>query len=195
LNGFAHAGTASGTFVNCTAGAESFAADGGTFSGTAYGCVGGQYSFAGKSGSTLSGKCYDCHVPDGYGFASAGTLTGEVYRCTTTLLAFGLINATGASSKVVGCTLLNAVLGPFIGGLMERCIIETTGANSDAAKVADGARIYDCTLIATGTGKSVNADSAVNAAIAHCRMNKGIDANVTNDIGTPYNVDDTDIEA
>jgi hypothetical protein len=79
-------------------------------------------------------------------------------------------------------------------GRMERCTIEITAANTDAVVVGDGAYIYDCTLIATGTGKSVNADSAVNAVIAHCRMNKGVGANVTNDIGTPYNVDDTDID-
>jgi hypothetical protein len=79
-------------------------------------------------------------------------------------------------------------------GLMEDCRIEVTGGdNKDAVQVETGARIYNSTLIATGTGKSVNAAAAANAVIAHCRLNKGIGENVTNLVAAPNNVDDVNI--
>jgi hypothetical protein len=188
-------GTASGTFINCTSGDEGFGGNG-LASGTFKNCHGGNDSFGGSSSSDgFTGTAHDC-TADGYGFGAL-KFTGEAYNCHATLAAFGVNGvASTASAVMVGCTLMNS--GYNIDqweGRMERCTIEITAANTDAVVVGSGARIYDCTLIATGTGKSVNAGSAVNAVVAHCRMNNGLGANVTNDIGTPYNVDDTDIDA
>jgi hypothetical protein len=204
--------TASGVFVDCIGQSESFGFDVATgsfqncraefgsfgrmgFSGVAYGCFGGQYSFAGRSGAILSGECYDCHVPGGQGFAALGTLTGACYGCSTTVGGFGISNATGAGSKMIGCTIFNATYGLLCGGLMERCTIEVAASNSHCITVVDGARVYDCTLIASGTGMSVAASSNVHVRIAHCRMNNGIGTNVTNDIEAPCNVVDADITA
>jgi hypothetical protein len=71
--------------------------------------------------------------------------------------------------------------------------LENLTTNGAGLVVGAGARIYNSTILGNGTGKSIDAGSAVNAVIAQCRLNKGIGANVTNLIATPYNVDDPDI--
>ena len=76
---------------------------------------------------------------------------------------------------------------------MVDCEIEVTGTDKHAVEITGEARIYNCTLIANGTGKSIYAAAAQNAKITHCRLNLGIHANVTNLIGTPSNVDDADV--
>jgi hypothetical protein len=62
--------------------------------------------------------------------------------------------------------------------------------------VGAGAKIFDSTLIATGTGNSITAGSAVTISLAGCRMNNSINANVSNNLGTlteSYNLIDSDI--
>lgn len=74
--------------------------------------------------------------------------------------------------------------------------------NTDAITLLDSnTKIYNTDLIvdAAGTGIPINASTPLNVRAAHCRMNNadiqptGLDPNVTNLIGTPYNVVDDDI--
>jgi hypothetical protein len=54
--------------------------------------------------------------------------------------------------------------------------------------------IIGCTLIADGAEDAIDAAAAVNAVIANCRMNNGIDVNITNLIDTPNNTVDADLK-
>jgi hypothetical protein len=79
---------------------------------------------------------------------------------------------------------------------MRRCRFVCTGTNNNAINVGDGAKIFDSTLVATGTGNSITAGSAVTISLAGCRMNNNINANVSNNLGTlteSYNLIDSDI--
>lgn len=178
--------TASGTFVRCrsirtTGGAV---ASGGAFgsgtTGVASGlfmyCEAGNSSFGsgGATGKTASGVFNYCKAGTnsfGGGGTNAGTMSGTMFWCSMT----GFLNAS-------------------VTGKIEHMRIEATGTDQSAVLI-NGGKLYNCTLIATGTGNSVFSSSggAVNATIAHCRMNKGIDANVTNLIATPYIVNDTNV--
>lgn len=171
----------SGTYIDCISGRDSFgylAAASGVF----IRCIGGIRSFGASTSGVASGKFIDC-VGDtqSFGGGSAGTATGHFLRCRLGV-ATGYSIALGVTSW-----------GGTFTGLMEDCFWKVTGANSIALRVGASARVYNSTLIGTGSAKSIDADSAINAKIAHCRLNLGIGSNVTNDIGTPYNVEDTDL--
>lgn len=189
--GFGGAGTASGTFDWCIGGSTSFGGDG-TASGTFNYCKGGNSSFGGSSGSfaTASGTFNHC-IGAAYSFGgqNLGTASGTFRHC------FGGLNSFGGtmSGTMINCDIVATEWGGTITGTVDGCRVKLSGTDKHAAVVGAGGRIYNCTLLATGTGKSVYAAGAVNAKVAHCRLNKGIDLNVTNDVGTPYNVDDTDI--
>jgi hypothetical protein len=79
---------------------------------------------------------------------------------------------------------------------MRGCTFKATGTNQSAIRVGSGAKIFDSTLIATGTGNSITAGSAVTISLAGCRMNNSINSNVSNNLGTlteSYNLIDEDI--
>ena len=207
----------SGTVEDCVAGDDSFAKK---ISGTVRRCSAGNGSFgfgtgmADNEGLTVDALVEDCIGGTGclYGAYTLGT----VRRCHFTSGIVGLysfeaivedstlsavITGVGSFSSVMNNT---ATLRRCAGigfadaikkfkGLMDGCSFEITGTDKNAVEVESTARIYNSTLIANGTGKSIYASAAQDAKIAHCRLNKGIDANVTNLIGTPYNVDDTDV--
>lgn len=81
-------------------------------------------------------------------------------------------------------------------GTMRRCQFVTTGTNNNALRLGNGAKVFDSTLIATGTGNSITAGSSVTISLAGCRMNREINANVSNNLGTlteSYNLIDADI--
>jgi hypothetical protein len=163
---------ASGTFTRCTAGTFSFANATGTFTDCT--CVSG---FASGSGQSASGIFTRCVVTGGAGFgsASAGTATGIFTDCSI--------------------THSNSYFGTFTGTL-RRCRFVTTGTSTSPLRVGAGAKIFDSTLIATGTGNSITSGSAVTISLAGCRMNKSINANVSNNLGTlteSYNLIDEDI--
>jgi len=86
--------TASGTFEDCTGGAEAFGGgtegvsiSGGIASGTFKNCTGGQYAFGGGDGATASGTFINC-TGDDYSFGSdaggiQGDASGGVFRYCT----------------------------------------------------------------------------------------------------------------
>lgn len=188
---FGGIGTASGIFTGCTGGDLSFAGGGsGTASGIFTGCTGGYSSFGGEG--TASGIFTDCAGGD-YSFGGDGTASGTFTGCTG-----GDGSYDGTTSGVfIDCSLTNSISynGTFT-GTMRRCRFVTTGTNANALRVGAGAKIFDSTLIATGTGNSITAGSAVTISLAGCRMNKSINSNVSNNLGTlteSYNLIDEDI--
>lgn len=179
---------ASGLFEDCIGGGESFGV--GTASGTFTRCTGGTISF----GGTASGTFTDCSA-SGNGFAMA---SGTFLRCSASGDGFGagfstatgtLTECTWSASSSLGYT------GTFT-GTMRRCRFVATSGNAAPIRVGAGAKIFDSTLIATGTGNSITAGSAVTISLAGCRMNRDINANVSNNLGTlteSYNLIDADI--
>jgi hypothetical protein len=183
IRSFGHRGTASGVFEYCVGGSGAFGGDeqattGGTASGTFLGCRALDNAFGGSSatGGTASGTFLNCLGGTncyGSGATTGGTLSGRVDNCNMT--GHMRVNLTGK---------------------IENSRIEAVAANTSAVllvSTSTGA-LYNCTLIGTGTGLSLDIVSGTpTVKVAHCRMNKGISVSITNAIGTPYIVDDTDI--
>lgn len=180
---------ASGLFEDCIGGGESFGV--GTASGTFTRCTGGTISF----GGTASGTFTDCSA-SGSGFAIA---SGTFLRCSASGAGFGSDFST-ATGTLTDCTWTTSSSLGYPGtftGIMRRCRFVTTGPNSSPLRVGAGAKIFDSTLIATGTGNSITAGSAVTISLAGCRMNRDVNANVSNNLGTlteSYNLIDADID-
>jgi len=104
----------SGTFVNCSAGAYSFGANG-TASGNFYTCISGDRGFGSNTG-IASGNFYNCiagfasfgtagsmtgvaHQCIGgeYSFGSFGALTGSLYYCKLTVGTFPVVSGSGVT--------------------------------------------------------------------------------------------------
>jgi hypothetical protein len=168
---------ASGLFEDCTATIESF----GGYPGGSYNATGTFRRCTGPSDCfgflTASGTFENCVVTSGHGFGSRSGMT-----------------ATGTFTECL-LTNNNSYAGTFT-GTMRRCRFVCTGTNNNALNVGAGAKIFDSTLVATGTGNSITAGSAVTISLAGCRMNNSINSNVSNNLGTlteSYNLIDSDI--
>lgn len=72
--------------------------------------------------------------------------------------------------------------------ILINCEIQA-GTGSDFIYLADGAVMRGCVSDVT----SIKAPSAINAKVYDCAFKNALDASITNDIATPYNVVDTDI--
>jgi hypothetical protein len=151
--------------------------------------------------SEASGTFIDCSVAVGFGSTNGGIASGVFKRCTATNHSFGSSGgggATFATGIFEDCTMTipsGSYTGTFT-GTMRRCRFVTTGTNTSPLRVGAGAKIFDSTLIATGTGNSITASTAVTISLAGCRMNKSINSNVSNNLGTlteSYNLIDEDI--
>jgi hypothetical protein len=208
----------SGTYRRCTGGSFSFGAQ--SFaSGTFEDCIGGSNSFGGgasidsiasgtfkrcSSGSNsfgyqiASGVFEDCSANTGLNSFGSTTSSGTFTRCSSFGAdSFGGSSGGTASGTFTDCnlTVSSSYAGTFT-GTMRRCRFVCTGTNNNALNVGAGAKIFDSTLIATGTGNSITAGSAVTISLAGCRMNNSINANVSNNLGTlteSYNLIDSDI--
>jgi len=186
---------ASGLFEDCTATSGSFGGSNGSASGTFTRCSAGADSF----GSTASGTFTDCTAgATSFGGQINGSASGTFLRCTVNGAGFGSSSSGGtATGTFTDCTLTNTIsYGGTFTGTLRRCRFVCTGTNNNALRVGDGAKIFDSTLVATGTGNSITAGSAVTISLAGCRMNNSINANVSNNLGTlteSYNLIDSDI--
>jgi hypothetical protein len=187
---------ASGLFEDCVAVGSSFGGSGGIASGVFTRCS----SLSDSFGSTASGTFTDCTAgATSFGGQVGGIASGTFLRCTVTGAGFGSSSSGGtATGSFTDCTITNtSSYGGTFTGTMRRCRFVTTGTNANALRVGAGAKIFDSTLIATGTGNSITAGSAVTISLAGCRMNKDINANVSNNLGTlteSYNLIDADID-
>ena len=191
----AGSGVASGTFKDCTAVGNFTFGGQGTASGTFENCIGGNGSFGGAAG-TASGTFENCIGGSGSFGGGGGSATGTFEDCVSGEDSFGGGGNSGTLAVMRRCrSVARSDAIKLWQGLMVDCEVEVTGANNNAVELNDNnARIYNCTLIANGAGDSVYAAGAQNARIAHCRMNLGLHANVTNLIVAPQNVDDANVE-
>lgn len=199
------AGEISGVIKGCYGFGGSFAGsvggNGGTISGRCYDCHGGESNFAGAgtgdTGGTISGKLINCHATS-YSFAGSdagtgGTISGEMFACTNEAGAFADGTTPGTiSGRLERCSILGELAATITGRISYMDITATT-TDADAIQVGAGATVAYCILRADGTGDSIGSAGAVTASIFHCSLNAGIDANVTNDITTPFNVSDADV--
>lgn len=218
--------TSSGTIQGCKAGDYSFMSFNGNapsttsiiFTGVMKDCIGGLSSFGGCYNTGIAkvivymqGFIDNCTGGD-YSFygvelgpAVDSSIESVVSNCIGGRGSFcgngGIVAAIGS---LINCHLVDSVTkqlgaaswGGEMRGRMENCSWIITGASNDCVAVNNGAKIYNCTLVAGAGGASVisvSAPTVVSASIAHCRMQTAIDATVTNTIATPYNVIDTDI--
>lgn len=82
------------------------------------------------------------------------------------------------------------------GGRLWNTQVKATGTNEDALylnNALNNGELWKNKFIATGTGNGVDGAATSQVMMHHCSMNIAESANVTNKIGTPYNVVDTDI--
>jgi hypothetical protein len=101
--GFGQSPNASGTFTNCIGGDESFGTPSsmtfsGGFSGTATNCVGGDQSFGGGSGGMESTAVLSNCVAGIGSFGGGGGpigFTGKVFYCRLTAGTFGTVSGAG----------------------------------------------------------------------------------------------------
>lgn len=180
--------TSDAEFWFCEAGERSFGLSQ-NVAGKFYYCIGGRscfggypYSFNGSYTPVFSGEAYYCKAgANSFGSGVRGTSTepkfsGVLFGC--------VIEGDGSYGESFQCE----------GGRIENCRIVMAAANQHAIILTDGnTRVYNSTLISTGTCNSIYAASAKNVVATHCRMNAAIHGNVTNLIGTPYNVVDSNV--
>lgn len=199
----------SGTLYSCKAGDYSFggcAAFGISMSGTFIECESGKNSFS--IGKTFSGKAYRCIGGDkcfgAYGsFTYQGIFSGEAYDCYAEGKSFGCgRTAGGMKGKLVRCEVIGMSDSMYCidGAEIRDSRITVTTTDKDCLILKDGnTKVYNSDLIVFqgGTGKPIDDDGVARDVIAaHLRMNNasndadGLGANVTNLIGTPYNVID-----
>ena len=166
-----------GMFVDCEGSIGSF----GEFvsAGLFIRCIGGDGSFGGCATAVgFSGTAIDCiGGKSSFGDVTGATCTGKLFGCKLGYVISGVLTLS------VVCP---SVHGTFT-GYMDGCRWEVTGSNRSALNVATGAKIHNSTLIGTGSGYSITAAAAATVEIVHCRLNKGLGANVTNSCTTPYN--------
>lgn len=152
-------------------------------------CTGGDYSFYGVELGPAVDSSIESVVSNCIGGRGSFCGNGGIVAATGSLINCHLVDSV---TKQLGA----ASWGGEMRGRMENCSWIITGASNDCVAVNNGAKIYNCTLVAGAGGASVisvSAPTVVSASIAHCRMQTAIDATVTNTIATPYNVIDTDI--
>jgi hypothetical protein len=192
--------TANGIYENCIAtGTNSFGGGGNTASGTFRRCVGGNGSFGGSTnnGGTASGVFEFCSGGDnsfGGGSNAGGTASGSFFCCSGGTHCFGSSGGTAGtlSGKLLSCKM-SGHMRVTLSGLIQSMLIEAVAADTTALQLANGStgKVYNCTILGTGTGTSIGVISGTSTiSIAHCRMNKGIGAGVTNAINIPFNADE-----
>ena len=184
-------------FTDCKGGVESFG--GVTTTGAGAGiitinfsspifkrCSGTGASFCGNATgivnvtNSMDGVLEDCEAGERGFCGGNGTLASKLVRCNF------------RKNDDLSADLWR---GKEFSGEMHDCIWNITGAGETALMVVAGAKIYNSTITCdVGTGASiVSAGGAINISYAHCRINVAVDVNITNNIGTPYNVVDSDV--
>ncbi len=162
-----------------------------TMDGIIKNCIGLNNSFASSDGTTTMGGLIEgCTALDkafGYGFV-ASSVSGKIKNCDATTNSFG---STTAAGKLINCTRTGAY-GVHLGTIKGGDYADNSAGN--ALTVGAGAIVKYSTIYQAGAGKTISAGGAVAASIYLCAMNIALDAGViTNNIGTPNNVVDTDI--
>jgi len=196
--------TVAGTFINCRGTSTCFGSfnngSGGagliTITGRFESCRGTSSCFGGGTSTNASisigGTFVDCKATSSSFGSNGGTISATFINCEGTTSCFGQSNSVTMSGVIDSCITTGEIKSKITGEL-RNCKVTAVTADTPAIEIGSTAKIYNATLIGTGTANSIYAASAQNAIISHCRLNKGIHANVTNLVSTPYNVDDSDI--
>lgn len=135
--------------------------------------------------------------------ASSGTLYLD--RCDITMTAgpttgvYGVYNYGGGEVYAKN-SRINTIGYPIYAKAAaeyEDCLLEATANNSPVIYIyTNSARFYNCTMRKHGSATvCIDTGGTYNICVAHCRMNLAspLHGNLTNLIGTPYNVSDTDV--
>jgi len=121
---------------------------------------------------------------------------GNAYGYAAWVKSTGAVAFRGCDLQTAGPCIYYEDISTII---CENCTIESTANNGIPVRVhtSDNGSFYDCTLKKHGTATVCIAavSGTPDIKVAHCRMNLAspLDANLTNLIGTPYNVSDTDV--
>lgn len=204
------AGTISGLIENCTivgtfslAGNTAAGSTLGTVSGTIRGVVisGLSQRAGGAATLTSTGLVENCDITAGgkvnMTCFNGGVIEGTFRNTTGGVNSFGGNGGSIAATAVfdnIRTTDTNgfAFETPMIGTLKNSAI---GGSENPATAVTggNGGRIYNCTLVSFGAVNSIFAGGAINMDISHCRLNNGINFQISNDIGTPYIINDSNV--
>lgn len=154
-------------FEDCSAGKNSFGL-GEPCAGTFIRCRGGQLCF----GSTSSSDC-------------EGFFSGYAVDCIGGLRSFGGSNTSDVgqlTGTLVRCTCIgNQTAVRLTGATVDSCVFTQAGTNKDMFTLLDSnSRISRSVLSANGSGKSINAASALTFAGRGNTLPHGLGANVTN---------------
>ncbi len=208
----------------CEAGTQSFghtsenvAASAGIFSGIARHCTAGHYSFggtnsAGKGEYAFTGEVYDCVALNySFGYGANSEFNGHAERCKGGSYCFGVAsmkgtlvdcvwqigNSIGDGGRVINCRTTPGLTG---GGLslqhantyVEGC--QVRGTSNAMSITTNGPCVFNCTLVSDSGTYGIVASGTPSATITHCRMNLGIDPNITNYEATPCNVVNVNVD-
>ena len=204
-------GTASGVFVRCTAGDNSFGASDaatgyGSFTGTAEYCGAGKCSFGGNETdpeySVFMGYATHCSA-EHWSFGARGNNEGIAIDCVASGGSFG-DQQTQANARMERCRVEDIEVsmigdrGPprVFGALLVDCHFFVSPGEDIAPLMLNGGsgpsatRIYGCRFYTDTHLTSIDSSvGAVDAQIAHCEMNVDISTDVENIITSdPYNV-------
>lgn len=154
-------------FEDCSAGKNSFGL-GEPCAGTFVRCRGGQLCF----GSTSSSDC-------------EGFFSGYAVDCIGGLRSFGGSNTSNVgqlTGTLVRCTCIgNQTPVRLTGATVDSCVFTQAGTNKDMFTLLDSnSRISRSVLSANGSGKSINAASALTFAGRGNTLPQGLGTNVTN---------------
>jgi len=175
---------ASGTFRECTGGIDSFGGHRATASGVFIDCVGSDGCFGSSQGTEASGLFVGC-IAGAMSFGFEGDASGKFINCVGGLYSFGGRGTPQGqvSGWFYNCWLNSSTWGGWLSGRMEGC------RWGDDVSVLDGAKVYDSTI----AGTIIGIDSG-NCKIAHVRCQGMSLGSVTNRIGVPHNVVDSDVD-
>ncbi len=201
---------ATGVFTRCKsysyAGSEPFGAFG-EASGTFTDCYaeltnnGIIYAFGGGSGGVASGIFIRCTA------SCSGTMVNRSFGGGTATASGNFKDCSalhGASGSYTNSSVMSGIFDNHVNsdGRWAPTTFSGTLKNTELTArlnyncvqgVVTGAKFINNTLRTSGTGVPLYSAGAQNAVIAHCRMSVAESVNITNLIGTPYNVVDADL--
>jgi len=192
-NGPAEVITLDGVWENCTSGAQSFGASSGNLtnvvcSGTFINCSAGDDSFAsngaggGAALADAAGYFENCRAGfRSFGGTATGKKSGRLVRCT-------LVDRDGT----IGA---ESDLGPLVsGGIMQDCTWVMKTTTSNALIVQSGAKVFGGLYKAGATAtESIVSGGAATVSIANILTNVALGGSITNNISSPNVIVDPDV--
>lgn len=209
---FGGTGTSNGVYNSCISNSGagynySFGGNGVAASGRYINCIsnsttGQNSSFGGSSPSgTTSGYFSNCStntttgVNVSFGGGSNTSAYGTFISCTPTSSS-GIVNSFGGAGGTASGGFYQVIMmGQFTAtftGYIANSIVSAIGTNQTGmTDIRTSAKVYNCTIKGTGTGKSIDSIVASQTpSIAHSRFNLSFGTNVTNGLTTNYNIID-----